>query len=61
MHEQERAKCHFGCEAQDTVKHYLHCPPLWSALHKVVGGSDLTLRKKLGLDMTNQLCGETQK
>ena len=32
MHEPKRLTCIFGCDAEDSLDHYLRCDPLWTAV-----------------------------
>ena len=32
MHESSKLTCIFGCEADDSLAHYLRCEPLWTAV-----------------------------
>jgi len=40
MHEDERWPCIFGCDAQDTLCHYLECPVLWHFATSILGSED---------------------
>jgi hypothetical protein len=39
MHEPDKLKCLFGCDADDKLEHYLNCHILWSVLDGVFGGN----------------------
>ncbi len=39
MHESDKFKCLFGCDADDKLEHYLTCHTLWSILDEAFGGN----------------------
>ena len=39
MHESDKLKCLFGCDADDKLEHYLTCHTLWSILDEAFGGN----------------------
>ena len=59
MHEPDKLKCLFGCDAKDSLEHYIICRLLWSVLDCAFGGNlnpNLFARVNYSAPSSRQCC-----